>query len=125
MQMALYNIKACHFVVWNPHFCTGTLVPYQEGFASSNAHMIAFHEKVISYELVSRKLETTNQCKDEKKLQEKELFCYCQQPESELDMIGCDNPQCKYKWVHFKCIKPALKRAPKGAWYCKYCKKKK
>ena len=45
MQMAIYNIKACHFVVWNPQ-----------------------------YELVSQKLETTNQCKDEKKLQEKNCF---------------------------------------------------
>ncbi|EDO33191.1 predicted protein, partial [Nematostella vectensis] len=49
-------------------------------------------------------------------------FCVCQQPECEGDeMIGCDNPSCKYKWFHFTCIK--LKRAPKGGWYCKFCKK--
>ena len=38
-------------------------------------------------------------------------------------MIGCDNENCKYQWIHFTCKK--LKRQPKGVWYCKECIKTK
>ena len=38
-------------------------------------------------------------------------------------MIGCDNENCKYQWIHFTCVK--LKHPPKGVWYCKECKKTK
>ena len=38
-------------------------------------------------------------------------------------MICCDNVNCSYKWIHYSCAN--MKRAPKGTWYCKYCKKDK
>eukprot|EP00794_Sanderia_malayensis_P002270 gene2270-2608_t len=40
-------------------------------------------------------------------------------------MVGGDNPSCKYEWIHFDCGKPKLKKPPRGAWYCKDCKKAK
>ena len=54
------------------------------------------------------------------------LFCYCQKPWDEndgTDMIGCDNTNCTFKWIHLQCAK--LKRAKKGSWYCKDCRKMK
>ena len=53
-----------------------------------------------------------------------QIICICQQPYDEENsdrVIGCDNQNCKYQWLHFKCI--SLKRVPKGAWYCFECRK--
>ena len=113
MQMQIYGIKVCHFVT----------NPYKEDFKNSMKFLIKYHKKVVSHELVSRKLEKSETFMEARI--RKRGFCYCQQPESDESMIGFDNPQCKFKWIHFKCIKPNLKRPPKGAWYCKDCKKKK
>eukprot|EP00795_Rhopilema_esculentum_P010025 gene10025-18655_t len=125
MQMQIYGYKVCHFVVWGPHFCKGLTIPYKEDLKNSMKFLIEYHKKVVSHELVSRKLEKSETFMEGQQELEKEVFCYCQQPESDESMIGYDNPQCKFKWIHFKCIKPNLKRPPKGAWYCKDCKKKK
>ena len=114
LQMNVYNIKIAYFTVWTPQFCFHTQVEYDEGFNESLQKLVEFHKLHIAPELVTRKLEQeTNQ--DESSVKQscaKELFCICQQPENEGDeMIGCDNPLCKYKWFHFNCIK--IKRAPK------------
>ena len=46
-------------------------------------------------------------------------YCFCK-GKGTGDMIGCDNPQCPYEWIHIACAK--IKKVPKGKWYCKYCK---
>ena len=32
MQMYIYRLKECHFVIWTPMFCTSVLVPYDDSF---------------------------------------------------------------------------------------------
>ena len=48
--------------------------------------------------------------------------CVCQMdydPEFD-DVIGCDNENCPYIWLHYSCIK--LESAPDGDWYCPSCR---
>lgn len=47
-----------------------------------------------------------------------DLYCECQRY-SYGEMIGCDNPNCKYQWFHLDCVgmKPPLPET----WYCKTC----
>ena len=46
----------------------------------------------------------------------KELWYTCRGDETK-DMVGCDNENCKWKWLHFDFV--GLKRAPKSeVWYC-------
>lgn len=48
-------------------------------------------------------------------------YCYCHE-DKEGEMIGCDNPQCRYEWFHFSCLK--LSSKPKSKlWYCPDCRK--
>lgn len=130
LQMNVHLIKQVFFTVWTPKFCFYTAVQYDETFDGFIERLVMFHKQHVARELVTRKLELdlenrNSAFKDKKDLkgdEEKELFCLCQQPELPGDeMIGCDNPLCKYKWFHFNCI--GLRRAPKGSWYCKDCKK--
>ena len=122
LQMNVYEIKKCYFAIWNPQFCFFTDIQYDGDFDKSLQTLVKFHKSHIAPELVTRRLELENgQKKSITKDSNAEIFCICQKPECEGDeMIGCDNPSCKYKWFHFTCIK--LKRAPKGVWYCKFCK---
>lgn len=55
----------------------------------------------------------------------KEIICICRKEydENSDDVIGCDNENCPYKWLHFKCA--GIKRVPKGNWLCKHCRKEK
>ena len=48
-------------------------------------------------------------------------YCYCEGPEYG-EMIGCDNPSCRYEWFHLICLK--LVSQPKSKyWYCPDCRK--
>ena len=53
----------------------------------------------------------------------KQLYCYCRKEYDGSKMIGCDGPDCKYEWFHYKCV--GIKRAPAKdkKWYCDDCKK--
>ena len=88
--------------------------------------LVNFHRRHIAVELLTRKLELGIQENPETSTPETskdQIICVCQKPEGHDDnVIGCDNPSCKYKWFHYSCIK--LKRPPKDGWYCKFCKKK-
>ena len=111
--MNVYEIQNSYFTV-----CFYTMVEYYNGFEESLKTLVKFHKRHISLDLVTQKLDL--EMKQKKSASKNvELFCFCQQPENE-DMIGCDNPSCKYKWFHFTCLK--IKRAPKGSWYCRFCK---
>jgi hypothetical protein len=53
-----------------------------------------------------------------------DLICTCQTVYKESDnVIGCDNENCPYVWLHFKCA--GIRRVPKGKWLCKHCRSKK
>ncbi|KXN87714.1 Inhibitor of growth protein 4 [Leucoagaricus sp. SymC.cos] len=46
-------------------------------------------------------------------------WCYCNRI-SFGEMIGCDDPECKYEWFHLECV--ALKAVPEDEeWYCREC----
>ena len=52
--------------------------------------------------------------------QDKKIYCKCQENKDE-EMIGCDNPNCKYEWFHLSCL--GLTKVPDSSeWYCDYCK---
>ena len=53
-----------------------------------------------------------------------DLWCYCQQPESEREMVGCDYPDCSIQWFHLDCLGLSTSKIPKGDWYCPDCRKK-
>lgn len=46
-------------------------------------------------------------------------WCYCNRI-SFGEMIGCDDPECKYEWFHLECV--GLKEVPEDdEWYCQDC----
>jgi len=47
-------------------------------------------------------------------------YCFCQKNEPG-DMIGCDNPNCRYKWFHFGCVGITAAPAEGEIWYCPEC----
>lgn len=121
LQMNVYNIKMSYFGIWTPNFFYNTAVNYDHDFENNVSTLVNFHKRHIADELVTRKLELGIE-EEKAKSSTSQIICVCQQPEGEDDnIIGCDNPSCKFKWFHFSCIK--LKRPPKGEWYCKWCKK--
>ena len=46
-------------------------------------------------------------------------YCICEE-EEHGDMIACENPHCHIEWFHFPCV--GIFEAPKGPWFCDYCK---
>ena len=51
------------------------------------------------------------------------LYCICQtRDDGDVDMIGCDAPDCRLEWFHFECI--GLNSPPEGQWYCPECSKR-
>ncbi|XP_073957984.1 inhibitor of growth protein 4-like isoform X1 [Choristoneura fumiferana] len=47
-------------------------------------------------------------------------YCYCGK-DLDAHMIGCDEPQCRLQWYHFKCV--GIEVPPKGDWFCPECSK--
>lgn len=83
----------------------------------------SFFEKHIIPELLTRKLE--NASKDHETLVAiPKRYCICNSEfDSDENWIGCDSEECKWEWFHYSCVN--VKRAPKGSWYCPWCKKAK
>jgi len=53
---------------------------------------------------------------------QKKLYCFCQKPDDgSQNMIGCDDPRCKFEWFHFRCV--GLEEADEmvGEWFCPSC----
>lgn len=53
--------------------------------------------------------------------EDKELYCFCRKL-SYGEMIGCDNPDCRYQWFHLPCVN--LKPPLPDQWYCDDCLEK-
>ena len=128
MQMYIHDVQQCDFVVWSPKFTLIVYVPRDNAFCEQLiTKCIDFYRKCVLPELLTRRLESTaNEQKKQKLAKENEppkLFCVCQEPEDpNRKMIGCDEPNCKFQWFHFECVK--LKREPKGSWFCGSCRRK-
>ena len=81
-----------------------------------------FFRKHIAHELVTRILENDHANTVKAAVVDAPIYCYCKKAYTENDkMIGCDNQNCKYQWIHFTCAK--LKRLPKGVASAKNQKK--
>ena len=59
MQMYLYGLKVCHFVIWTPMSCAGVLVPQDDSFTKNVPVLAEFHKKDFARELITRAIENT------------------------------------------------------------------
>lgn len=41
-----------------------------------------------------------------------------------LQMIACDNPDCKYEWFHWACVRVTKQPDDDQKWYCPECRPK-
>ena len=122
MQMAVYEVGTCFLDVWAPQFCYATKVAYNKTFENYIDSLVKFHKSHVAKELITRKIEKEKEMeKSKEKTRSMKLYCMCQKPYTgEENMIGSDNPSCKYEWFNFSCI--SIRRPPKGKWLCNYCK---
>lgn len=136
----------CDFVVWTENDVHITRVfPDHEFWLANVTKVRTFFETSILAELTGKFYSRTSQpSNSEHSLQEPsssgtsstlvddtdldtdgadvmQVYCYCQGPE-EGEMVGCDNPNCKYQWFHIRCLK--LDSLPMCKyWYCPDCRK--
>ena len=120
------GIDKCLYVVWTFKGVKIVTVHKDKDFlATLISNLRQKYEQIILPEIVTRKFEFTKQLEKTKKADKEnttKTFCICNGPETG-DMIGCDNPNCNTgnQWFHFTCVK--IKRAPKGRWLCRNCRK--
>ena len=104
MQMYIYGLKACYFVIWIPMFCADVLGPYDDSFTKNVPVIPEFHKKHVTRELITTAIENT-QYQDHGE-EDVELFCYCQTPyDDSKPYVGCNDAHCNYRWIHFTCAK--------------------
>ncbi len=121
-EMLAYNATFCDFVVYaNGHPLKIDHVSRNEDFIQEKLLKLeAFWKRHIVPELLTHAVEDGTS----KESSDTNLYCYCQIVwDGEAVLVGCDNPQCKFKWIHLACIRPKRKTVPKGTWYCRACKK--
>lgn len=129
LQMYVYNVTVCDFVVYfeSAHKTNVETIERNEDFISSMLPKLdTFWQRHILPELLTRKLENSVE-KDSVPSDGANIYCYCQNSYKEGEvMVGCDNSGCPYGgWIHLTCIRPKRKTVPKGLWLCKTCKQKK
>ena len=101
------------FVVWAPDFCFPVIVEFDDNFLDQIKMLKMFFRKHLAHELVTRNLENDYANTVKAAVVDAPIYCYCKKEYTENDkMIGCDNENCKYQWIHFTCAK--LKHPPKG-----------
>jgi hypothetical protein len=121
VQMFVYDVEACQFIVWTPS-CTIICCIERDHLFLSQAWptLVAFYKAHVAPEILTRRLERGDV--PPSLSVSPQLFCICQKPyDADRLMIGCDNPGCQYEWFHLPCLK--MKRVPQGDWICKFCKK--
>ncbi|XP_014679849.1 PREDICTED: uncharacterized protein LOC106819776 [Priapulus caudatus] len=141
-QLLMCNKKFCDFVVWTTRdfFCERIVID------SKFCHEMVeksknFFKSAVLPELVGKYFSNpldsvplavcTNNSPDTmidacqpntQSVESVEVICVCKKVYKEGDdVIGCDNENCPYVWLHFKCVR--IKRAPKGSWFCPECRK--
>jgi chromatin modification-related protein YNG2/inhibitor-of-growth protein 1 len=121
VQMFVCNVDAAQFIVWTPTVLIINSLSRDHPFLSCAwPKLIAFFKDHIAPELLTHRIEL-NVARQEAAAAPVSLYCICQKPyDKAVNMIGCDNPDCRYQWFHFICLK--IKRAPNGKWICKYCR---
>ena len=104
MQLSICEVNCCDFVVWTLAGMVTIRVYRNEAFFHQiQPSLWSFFEKHILPELLTRNLQhpvtvvttTTTGPKTEAVGGSSDVYCYCQQPEDERRMIGCDSEKCK------------------------------
>ena len=104
MQLSICEVNYCDFVVWTLAGMENISVDRSEAFFSEvQPTLHAFFKNWILPELLTRKLQnpvradlgtgstTINKAGSSETLNGSVLYCYCQQPEDEQQMIGGDS----------------------------------
>lgn len=60
---------------------------------------------------------------DETNADDPTLYCFCHRV-SYGNMIACDNPDCKYEWFHWACVRVTKQPDDDQKWYCPECRPK-
>ena len=139
LQMYVYGVSKCDFVVWSRNVCLIVEVVRDTDFVSDMVpKLCTFFRQCVLPEMMTRHMlhatSTTttsgpsHSVPPVSTITSAKVYCSCRMPadDSDLDddMIGCDTPQCPHgEWFHFSCLK--MKRAPKGSWFCPGCRKRK
>ena len=128
-QIKFSCVSYCDFVVWTNESLFIQRVYPDEPFISIVLEVANSFTKVgILPEIIGKYYSkipviTTTSCEqvqDEMSDQDK-LWCYCQEPEDEQEMICCDEHTCCIQWFHVSCLH--IRQIPKGKWYCPDCRK--
>lgn len=127
MQLFVYNLQKCMFIVWTPNWDHHQIILRNDYFIDSSIPVLTlFFKNHIIPELITRRLEYSNkQLKPNQEETDKStIYCYCRSTYNDDEKwIGCDAERCEYKWFHYKCVN--VKRPRKGTWYCPSCRKTK
>ena len=134
VQMSLFisNRQHCDFFVWNP-YGNHLVRIYRDNDLWTEMSLKAqtFHMKCMMPELLSRyhtrkqvlqpvlsAIPNTSVAASQDKVVK---YCVCGGNDDGRKMIMCEEENCPKQWYHMVCIN--LKRAPKGRWFCKECRK--
>jgi len=150
-QMFVCGKEYCDFVVWTPdNIHIERVQPDQLFWNEARRKAETFFKSAILPELVCKRfsrpipaIPPSPQTAEPKSLQilnndcnttssatvidnsDSGLICICRKvyDDTEDRVVGCDNQNCPFVWLHFKCVN--LKRAPKktSTWYCPDCRK--
>ncbi|KAL3866251.1 hypothetical protein ACJMK2_043566 [Sinanodonta woodiana] len=110
-QLLLCEQEYCDFMLW-----TNIMVEkYKASFQAVILPQLVgkSYTRPLVHVGTSNIVEGNNQATNGTATKEQNLICICQKVYVEHeDVIGCDNSNCPYVWLHFKCVK--LKRVPNG-----------
>jgi len=133
-QLHICEVQYGDFVVWTPQGIHVERILPQHDFFQQKVDIIEeFYKQGVLPELLGKwytkvpimpAAPSSNSSVDESGPTNVELWCYCQQPESDREMVGCDYPDCSIQWFHLDCLDLHFSKIPKGNWYCPDCRKK-
>ena len=123
LQMYVFGLKSCDFVVYTNKECHVIAIPYDKEFCDQLVKVCEkFFFTFILPELVTRKLENSvNSCNSTSEpidTGKTDIWCLCREPEYGR-MIECSNEDCPTQWYHYECVN--IRRCPRGKWICPEC----
>ncbi|CAL9699753.1 unnamed protein product [Knipowitschia caucasica] len=130
-QLLLSKAKYCDFVVWtntdffseritfNGEFCEDMVGRASEFFRK--AVLPELVGKLFSRSVLSPLINSSVQpISNPDMARSYEVICICRKPYRGERVIGCDDENCPYTWLHLKCI--GIRKVPSGKWLCKDCR---
>lgn len=137
MQLFITERQFCDFFVWTPNVSHLERIMCDEGLWNVMSEKAKdFHRLCIMPELVGKYYSrqqvlkpvlhgksdsTAVVCDNGAPTSVTVKYCVCGGEDDGRRMIFCESENCEKQWFHMECLK--LKRAPKGKWICKGCRK--